>query len=162
MKKIFLSGKRGAGKFAKVDDSDFDELSAFKWHFDNGYAKRQIPVKERFSGKKWWYLHWSITGKPAQGFEVDHKNGDKLDNRRENLRVATLSQNRANIGLLSRNKSGFKGVSWHKASNRWGVRVKLHGKVRWVGVFKKKEDAAIAYNKKAKELFGEFAYQNPV
>lgn len=162
MKEIKLSGKKGFGMSTLVDDEDFEKVEKYSWCFGNGYAKSQIPVKIRKDRKKWWYLHWSIIGKPSHGFEVDHINGNKLDNRRSNLRVGTISQNHANIGVSKRSTSGFKGVYWHKASKRWGVHIKFHNERKWLGVYKTKEDGAVIYNKKAKELFGEFAYQNPV
>lgn len=90
--------------------------------------------------------------------EVDHKNGNGLDNRKCNLRIATSSQNKANTKIRRDNTSGFKGVIWHKASNKWMARVAD----KYLGLFRSKYEAAKAYNQKAKEMFGEFARLNEI
>lgn len=91
---------------------------------------------------------------------VDHKNGNALDNRKENLRVATKQQNNANRGLLINNKSGYKGVSWRQLSKRWCAFISVNNKSKFLGSFKIKEEAARAYDKAAKEHYGEFAILN--
>lgn len=88
---------------------------------------------------------------------IDHINGIAYDNRISNLRLATVSENRCNSKLASHNTSGFKGVSWHKASSLWQVQVKKHGKVKCLGYFKSPELAHEAYCKEAKLIHGEFA-----
>jgi hypothetical protein len=88
---------------------------------------------------------------------LDHIDGDRLNNRIENLRECTQSQNLANTGKLSTNTSGIKGVNWHKASQRWLAQIKVRGKQRHLGVFKTKEEAGVVYAAAAKEAFGDFA-----
>lgn len=90
--------------------------------------------------------------------ELDHANGDKGDNRIENLRLATRSQNNANRDTLKPTRSGIKGVSWHaKGHKNWRARIKHGRKERSVGYFHTKEEAAEAYRLAAEETFGEFA-----
>jgi hypothetical protein len=92
--------------------------------------------------------------------EVDHINGDKLDNRRANLRVATKTQQRQNQRVTRRNTSGFKGVSRISSTGRWRARIKVSGRQMPCGVYATAESAALAYDAAAREYFGEFARLN--
>lgn len=92
-----------------------------------------------------------------EGMQVDHINRNKLDNRRENLRLATASENQMNCGGKI-GKHGFRGVKTHR--RKWEAQIQKDNKKISIGLFPTKEEAASAYNIKAKELFGEFAYQN--
>ena len=95
--------------------------------------------------------------------EVDHRNNDGLDNRKENLRVCTHQQNRANSKLQSNNTSGYKGVVYNNESGRrkrWTVRMKVDNKNVYVGRYLTKEEAASAYNEAAKKYYGEYARLN--
>jgi len=96
--------------------------------------------------------------------EVDHINGDRLDNRRANLRIVTKQQNRQNIGKQSHREmtSRYKGVVQHPKTLRWRAIVKTGGKQRHLGYFATEHEAALAYNTAARELFGEFARLNEV
>ncbi len=100
------------------------------------------------------------------GIEIDHINRDKRDNRLENLRLSTRNQNLANAGKFHRptSTSAYKGVHEVKdgRKKKFKVRIKKNKKTFYIGAFESERDAAIAYNKKAKELFGEFAYLNEV
>ena len=87
---------------------------------------------------------------------IDHIDGDGLNNRINNLRECTNSQNQMNTGKPSSNTSGVKGVSWRSRDNVWQVRIGFSGKYIWLGSFKRIEDAEQAYKDKAKQLFGEF------
>lgn len=92
-----------------------------------------------------------------KGMVVDHINGNPMDNRCSNLRICTQAQNSLNNrGPKFSSKSGHKGVYWHKAAQKWCAEVVLDGKKYYLGLFKKKLDAAEAYNKKAKELHDSF------
>ena len=91
---------------------------------------------------------------------VDHRNHNTLDNRKENLRACTISKNCMNRQVRSDNKLGLKGVSWHKATSRYCASISANGKSVWLGLFDCKVEAAKAYDKKAIELHGEFAYVN--
>ena len=89
---------------------------------------------------------------------VDHINHDPLDNHRHNLRLATRSQNAANVGPYANNTSGYKGVDFNQG--KWRARITQHGKRHFLGTFDTAEEAARAYDSKALELFGEFASLN--
>jgi hypothetical protein len=152
------------GKVAIVDDDDFERLNQFKWHaLRNGpriwYAVRLVRP-DPDGPQRAVLMHRLIIGNHS-GW-TDHINGDGLDNRRSNLRVCTRSQNLANSKLRSDNTSGFKGVCRfavkRPTSKKW--RAKLAGQL--VGNFHTKEEAAQAYNRAAKETYGEFALLNEV
>jgi hypothetical protein len=92
--------------------------------------------------------------------DLDHIDRNKLNNRIDNLRLCTRPQNVVNSKVRSDNKSGYKGVVWHKASGKWQAQTMLKGKRLHLGLFNNPEDAALAYNKKMKELHGDFAVLN--
>lgn len=89
--------------------------------------------------------------------EVDHINGNGLDNRRENLRLANRAQQNRNTRMKRNNTSGFKGVSYHKPNNRWCAYITVNSKTVYLGSFLTPEEAHEAYCKKATEVYGEFA-----
>jgi hypothetical protein len=105
------------------------------------------------------YMHLEIMSAP-DGMEVDHMNGNGLDNRRENLRLCTRAQNRMNSVKRIGKSSTFKGVYWHKNCRKWRASLKLDGKEIHIGYFNTELEAAEAYDEKALELFGEFAKPN--
>ncbi|WP_423766655.1 HNH endonuclease [Cupriavidus necator] len=103
-------------------------------------------------------LHRAIMGLTVGGGgEVDHANGNKLDNRRGNLRLCTKSQNQWNKGIYSNNTSGFKGVSYDGRQGKWQARIRVGGKMRSLGYFYAPEQAHAAYCAAANELRGQFA-----
>lgn len=103
-----------------------------------------------------------ILGRPLTKKEnIDHINTQKLDNRRENLRLATHAENRRNCGTTSKNKSGYKGVHLSNR-NTWVAQIGIEHRLIHLGTFKTKEDAARAYNEAALKYFGEFAWLNIV
>lgn len=104
-----------------------------------------------------FYLHFGWFPK-----QIDHINGNKLDNRIENLRPATCSQNLANRPKKKNCTSRFKGVYFNKSCNKWCARFFFNSKVKHIGLFEKEEDAALAYNQKALEVFGDYAKLNKV
>lgn len=137
-----------------VDDEDADSVSKYKWHLIGAYAARSIKVEGK---RRTIFLHHFIIGRPGRGFMVDHSNGDKLDNRRFNLRFATYSQNGHNIRTYRTNKSGFKGVWWSNDQKCWMAVTQFHGRAINIGKFATAYAAHLAYRAKVKELFGEFA-----
>lgn len=146
------------GKFAIVDVEDYESLSRWSWCFDpTGYAKR----KARIDGKQVTILLHRFLMNPAPGYEVDHINGIKLDNRRTNLRIVTSQQNKMNRHK-SRGVSKFKGVYWHKQRSKWCARIKVDRKYLHLGLFIFEPDAAKAYNAAATEMFGEYARLNQI
>ena len=134
-----------------IVDKDFSYLDKYKWSKNSmGYASANTGIKSE-------NMHKLILNGVKY---IDHINRDKLDNRVINLREATHSLNMAN--KYQCNKSGFKGVSyayWIK-SDRWVARISKNGKRYHIGTYKTPEEAASAYDKKAKELFGDFAGTN--
>lgn len=146
------------GYAAKIDPIDSD-LASFKWIATRrGYAAR--GHKGRLQ-----YMHRIILGraighKLQPGEYCDHINGNALDNRRCNLRVATTSQNMMNKRKLKPGRSAFKGVTWHKQNRGWAARITCDGKQRTIGVYETPEQAARAYDAAAIEYFGEFARTN--
>lgn len=159
MKKIPLT----QGKFALVDDADFEWLNQWKWYFgDTGYAVRQVHVGFR-DGKQIQHkvrMHRLIMS-PSEDMYVDHVNSDKLDNQRFNLRVATNQQNQGNSRIQVNNTSGYKGV-YSTGWGKWRARLHIMKKGINGGSYDTKEEAALAYNRLAIKHFGEFAQLNEV
>jgi HNH endonuclease len=124
------------------------------WHVHKGYV-----ALTRGSGRKAkrLYLH-RLVAATKTGLVVDHKNGNRLDNRKSNLRLATVSQNGANVGKLNTNTSGFKGVVPY--GDRFRAYIHKRGKTIYLGSFDDARAAACAYDRKAHELFGGFASGN--
>jgi hypothetical protein len=152
----------GEGKFTIVEPGDFYEVNRFNWCAkENGprtYAVRLVA--DLHNRTKILSMHREIMGAPA-GMLVDHRNRDTLDNRRENLRLATHSQNQFNKGKTSRKTtSRFIGVFFEKYSGRWVARTTVEGKRIWLGRFDNEIDAARVYDEAAKKYHGEFAQLN--
>lgn len=143
-----------------VDDDWADDVGSVKWHAI-GKTRKYIQTQYKHTDGHMQHvlLHRLIVGALA-GEVVDHINNDPLDNRRENLRACTQQENLFNR-KFSGYKSKFKGVE-HRTKNSWRARLKRDGKDIVIGHFKTEIEAAIAYNKKAKEMFGEFAYLNDI
>lgn len=143
--------KTRKGEEIIVDAKLFKKLNAFTWYIDKtGYARNDsLPRKT---------MHRLIMGLPVGS--VDHKNGNKLDNRRCNLRLCNQSQNTANSQKRITNKSGFKGVSWNKRYQKWEAYLTKNYKHIFVGYFDNKKSAAKAYNIRAKKEFGAFHKPN--
>lgn len=144
------------GKFATVDDVDYDWLAKHKWTYDTkGYAMRR-------SANVTIYMHRVVLN--ASGpVMVDHVNGDGLDNQRENLRIVTAAQNNYNRHPEKRPKtSSYKGVSLNRKSNRWQAHIKKGEQRRYLGLYDSEQDAARAYNAAARHYFGEHAFVNDV
>lgn len=150
MKRIPLT----QGKFAIVDDEDYERLVAMgKWQYVNGYASKSIWPNKAIK------MHRLIANTP-DGFETDHVNGNKLDNRRKNLRACTVSQNQWNCGISKSNTSGFKGV--HRSRKRWKTCIRVNGDLMYIGTFDTPIEAARAYNAAAIKYHGEFAKLNEI
>lgn len=144
------------GKYTIIDDEDYKIFSKFKWCVSNGYAVRRVGGRKN---QKTLLLHREIM-KTAGAMDTDHINGDKLDNRRSNLRVVTRSQNMANVPKRVNNKSGYKGVSWKESHKMWRSTIKVNGKSVHLGYSDNKVDASKLYNIGAIKYFGEYALLN--
>lgn len=147
-KSIFLT----QGKIALVDDEDFEELNKYKWCFDGQYAQRRI-------GKTTLRMHKVIIETPP-GKHIDHIDGNPLNNQRSNLRVCSHAENQMNRKKSDGLSSKYKGVSWHKQTEKWRATIKINQGLMYLGLFEVEEDAARAYDEAAKEHFGEFAKVN--
>lgn len=142
---------------AIVDDDDYDELIKNSWCIGNdGYACRGIRLKDKTS--RLVRMHRQILDlKLHDGKQVDHINKNKLDNRKENLRICTPSQNQHNRPINKNNKSGYKGVTFHKGSGKWHAQIMVNRKNRYLGSFSLPEEAYECYCKEAQILHKEFA-----
>ncbi len=159
MKRIPLT----QGKYATVDDEDYDWLMQWKWYanfdYHNWYAVRK-GTKEKGKKRPMIRMHRVIMGAQA-GQEIDHENGDGLDNQKHNLRFCTHPQNNYNRANFH-HTSKYKGVSWKTAKGKWYVAIRHKGKHIFIGMYVDEDEAGRAYDEKAKELFGEFARPNNV
>lgn len=148
------------GKFAIVGPRDYKYLMQWKWHYHNGYAVRT----DRTNGKRTVHMHCVVLER--KGFEdfaeCDHRNQNRCDNRRSNLRPATHRQNGRNCAKRSDNTSGCIGVYWHGRDKQWRAQIRVAGKVKCLGGFSSKEEAIQVRNEAAKKHYGEFAVLNEV
>ena len=152
MKKISLT----QSCFALVDDADFEWLSKWKWYAHYDPTIKGYYVMRNVGGRP-IYMHQEIA-KADFGMEVDHVDRNPLNNQRSNLRIVTHSQNQINRSKQKNNTSGFRGVC--KERNKWRAWVWVKGKKTNCGAFDTPEEAARAYDKTARDLHGDFAYQN--
>lgn len=137
-------------KYALVDDGDYPSVILYRWCFDGMYAASRI------NGRK-VRLHRWLLNEPEE-LQVDHKNLNKLDCRRENLRVATNAENARNKRAQSSNTSGHKGVHWNKNAGKWQAQTKVNGIRHHLGYFIDIEDAVVAYREAISKYHGEFAH----
>ncbi len=154
MKKIKLT----QSKFAEIDDSDYEELNRHKWFAVESsglfYAGRKSPKVNGHS--KIIRMHADIM-KTSEGEYTDHIDGDGLNNQRNNLRVCTNSQNGMNRGKPKSNTSGFKGVTWHKANQKWQSQINVEGTYKYLGGFNTRLEAYEAYCMACEKYHKEFS-----
>jgi len=148
---IELRSELHPGMVTMIDDEDLPLVEPYSWCVNSkGYAVARIDGKVR-------YLHRVLLPGVAL---VDHVNGDKLDNRKVNLRPATVTQNAANSAKRSGTSSQYKGVSWSASAGRWVAQIQAAGVKRNLGRFTDEAEAAAAYDQAAVEAFGPFALTN--
>lgn len=176
---IFLETKNKyfPGKHtAIIDTEDWDKVREYRWSIRGDYyVSAVIPHPDG----SWHYyiregkearrrrrttlsLHHLILGKPQKGMVVDHINHNGLDNRKENLRFATFTQNQQNSRSQVGSSSKYKGVHWNTQTGRWKALLHVGAECIHLGYFTCEHQAALAYNKKAIELHGEYANLNVV
>lgn len=145
------------GKFALVDDEDYEKINKYKWcYLGNGYACRTL-----WPSRKMVLMHREIANTP-DGMFTDHINGDGLDNRRSNLRICTQAENTRNQRLSALSTSGYKGVHrWKRGvTKKWSAHIQINKKQMTIGYYATAEEAAHAYDEAAIKHHGEFAKLN--
>lgn len=161
MKNIPLS----QGQFSNVDDDDFEKLSQYKWYAaysktsKSYYAARTTTINGK---RKNILMHREILGVTNPNILVDHIDHNTLDNRKQNIRLATNSLIQGNSRKQSNNTSGLKGISFLKRTGKWYSQIMINGKKNHLGYFGNAIDAAKAYNDAARKYFGEFALLNEI
>jgi len=164
MKKIKLGGK--LFKHTIVDDEDFEYLNQWKWTLSpQGYAVRRIHTRlgiGEYAGEI-IFMH-RLTMDCPKNKNIDHKNGNKVDNRKDNLRLCNQSQNGANSKIRINNTTGYKGVKIDKRQpgRPYIAEITVNRKVIYLGGHSTKEEAATSYNRAAIKYFGQFARLNEI
>ena len=146
------------GYEAIIDAADVPIVAGFNWVASVKSHTTYAIRTDRLDGKRCSVLlHRFILGiMDRRDLEVDHKNCNGMDNRRDNLRLATRSQNNQNRRIGIRNTSGFKGVSWDNGRRKWIATIKIHGRSKRIGQFSTPETAATAYAIASARIHGEF------
>ncbi len=136
-----------------VSDEDYIFVVGFGWNYSGDYIKCNNSPYNGIT------LHRIIIQRMRldRTNDIDHIDGNRLNNQRGNLRLATRSQNAANSKVPSNNTSGSKGVAWNEATHSWRAHIKVHEKLIYLGLFDTVKAAAFAYKIAAKRYFGEFA-----
>jgi hypothetical protein len=151
----------GENEWTILDAEDYYKYCNFKWYVvgkeRNFYAVRNIKAKGKQT--KTVRLHREII-KPPKRRVVDHRNGDSLDNRRANLRIATRAQNCFNRRKKGNASSKYLGVHFDKRHGLWAANIKCRGKSTWLGYFKSEKEAACTHDRAAIKYHGEFARLN--
>ncbi len=141
----------------QFDFNDFALVSQYRWQqTPNGYFRASLGSRE--AGHI--LLHHLIMGFPPKGMVTDHKDGNRGNNRRSNLRFCTNTDNVRNSAIKRNNMTGYKGVSYDKRRNTWVARIYVNGVDKHLGSFNTPEQAAIAYDNAAIAIHGEFARTN--
>jgi hypothetical protein len=146
--------------YTLVDDEDYPVLSRYDWYLlktkvGNRYAHTKID-------DNWVYMHQMVLPSPSVDLTPDHKDGDGLNNQKENLRLATKSQQGFNSKKRKNTSSTYRGVSWSERDKCWRAQIMVNHKYIHLGTFQSEISAAKAYNRAAKEYCGEFAVLNVI
>ncbi len=155
---------------AMVDDCDHSYLSQYKWQVLTNTRKTKITYvasvglwNKFIKTTDRFLMHRLIMGVTDPKVQIDHKDGNSLNNQRENLRVCDNSQNNRNKEKINMpTTSKYKGVSWDRSRNKWCAKIKFNNKSVYLGRFEFEEEAGIAYNEAAIRYFGEFANLNNI
>ena len=145
------------GLIATIDAADVPLIEEFNWYARVSRSTTYAQRSTRIDGKRQVILMHRVIMDAPDGMQVDHISCDGLDNRRENMRLATRAQNSQNSRIRIDNKSGFKGVCWNKKCKKWSAQITVFNKGKHLGLFTTPESAHAAYVDAANRLFGEFA-----
>lgn len=148
------------GRTASIDRADLPLVEKYNWRTHNtAFNKHNYYAVTDINGVV-VFIHRLILGITDRKITVDHINGDGLNNRRDNLRVCSSAENARNQKVNANSKSGLKGVCLHSDEKKWVATIGFNSKHIYIGRFATKEEAAHAYDARAKELYGEFARLN--
>ena len=159
------------GIIVLIDEVDMGEITPMHWYCNaRGYAVREAELGRIFgkSITEVIFMHRAVMENVlnrclSDGEVVDHKDGDTLNNRRSNLRLSTVLQNRLNSKKRGdKTSSQYKGVHWHKHGEKWSARITVNKRQVSLGYFLDEHKAAFAYNEAARKYFGEFARLNEI
>jgi HNH endonuclease/AP2 domain len=148
------------GYVALVDDEDFEWLNQWKWHVS--LTTTGVPYAKTGSRSPHPYMHRAVMRVKQREIEVDHIDGNTLNNCRTNLRFGTSQQNNFNVGPRGHNKTGYKGVRYDAKNKRYTSVIRINRKSIWLGSSDCPKTCARTYNQAAKVLFGEFCWLNEV
>jgi hypothetical protein len=143
------------GETVVIDSDDLAAVAGYSWWAS---PNRQTTYAQTQVAGKTVYMHRLLMGEPD--CHVDHRDGNGLNNTRENMRVATHSQNSQNRRKRAGTSSRYKGVSWCRSCSKWEAYISVDGRQRRLGYFDSEIDAALSYDAAASERFGEFARLN--
>lgn len=143
---------------AVIDDEDYINIGGYNWQLNK--HTRTYFATSTICGKP-TMLHYMIWPH-KEGFEIDHRDGNGLNNQKSNFRYATHAQNNANKGLTIANTSGYKGICFDRRRNKWQAKICINYKQMGLGNYATKEEAARAYNLAAIKYHGEFARLNQI
>ena len=154
----FVIGLTSKGIPFYFDADDYDKVAQYCWCVgSDGYlttGSGRDGTAQKF--------HNLIMGKCEKGYVIDHINHDLMDNRKANLRIASLSENNINKFLSSNNKSGFTGVCWESGRNKWRAALSWNKRNIFLGRFDSFDDAVAARKAAEEKYFGEFSYNNSI
>ena len=155
MKKIGLP----SGDVTLISDEDLERVAEWAWRKKTVRPGVNYVEMANKKSKPGIPLHRFIMN-PPDGLLVDHKDGDGMNNQRENLRICTNADNVRNRKLHSNSTTGYKGVWFYNSHKKYSASIMSHGNKYFLGLYDDPIEAARAYDKKARELHGEFARPN--
>lgn len=162
MDKNPVSIELSRGYVSLVDVEDYEYLSHWKWHASERHNVVRARRNDYSNGKhKIVYMHRVIMNAP-NGFVCDHIDFNGLNNTKSNLSLCSIQDNSCHARKFRKSSSIYKGVSWNKCKRCWIAYITKNRKIYYLGQYSNEEEAAVAYNKAAVELFGEFAEPNQI